>query len=166
VREKELAIRREAERSLLERCDRGEIRFGNKRSDHYTHYYYDWVIVRHRYPPTGTCKWCGGAVEKPARNWHRLCAEEYKILHMWQNTVWLLTGGMVFHGIPCAKCGATGNIEWDHIRPLHENQRDITAHFLDNIQPLCCKCHKIKTAEQAFRRRKPRPQRTTPSLFG
>lgn len=45
---------------------------------------------------------------------------------------------------PCAKCGAPPPSEVDHIVPLQFGGEDNEA----NLQPLCVRCHKRKTARQ------------------
>lgn len=57
----------------------------------------------------------------------------------------------------CAQCGATENLQLDHIKNLARGGTDTT----DNIQWLCKPCHQTKTAHESseWRRkikRKPR----------
>ena len=50
-------------------------------------------------------------------------------------------------GGKCADCGCkTGGangLDWDHVTPLEMGGEDT----LDNLQPLCKPCHKLKTRE-------------------
>jgi 5-methylcytosine-specific restriction protein A len=49
------------------------------------------------------------------------------------------------HSPLCVSCSKQGIItpatEVDHIKPLHKGGTD----DMDNLQPLCAECHKIKT---------------------
>ena len=44
----------------------------------------------------------------------------------------------------CARCGATENLECDHIIPVNAGG----THDADNLQTLCCECHKEKSAKE------------------
>ena len=50
----------------------------------------------------------------------------------------------------CAQCGATTTLELDHIKNLARGGTDTT----NNIQWLCCQCHKAKTARESGEWRK------------
>jgi len=52
-------------------------------------------------------------------------------------------------GNKCLKCGATDNIEADHIIPLSKGG----SNMIDNIQPLCksCNCSKYNVDETDYR---------------
>jgi 5-methylcytosine-specific restriction enzyme A len=43
----------------------------------------------------------------------------------------------------CVHCGARGRLEVDHIKPVRVAPE--SAHSIDNLQSLCCKCHTRKT---------------------
>lgn len=44
-------------------------------------------------------------------------------------------------GHKCRSCGATEDLEMDHIRPIHRGGK----HSLENAQTLCHGCHLLKT---------------------
>ena len=48
-------------------------------------------------------------------------------------------------GDDCLKCGATENMQWDHITPLSKKG----CHSVGNLQPLCRGCNECKQASYA-----------------
>lgn len=49
---------------------------------------------------------------------------------------------LTYHDYKCARCGNSDNIQIDHIIPVYAGGGGC---WLNNYQPLCTKCHKIKT---------------------
>lgn len=48
------------------------------------------------------------------------------------------------YGSACLKCGATGELQWDHVKPLAKGG----AHSIGNLQRLCRKCNERKQARE------------------
>lgn len=46
-------------------------------------------------------------------------------------------------GFKCVKCGATGRLECDHIKPVRDAPE--LSFTLENLQTLCIRCHASKT---------------------
>ena len=57
----------------------------------------------------------------------------------------------------CRRCGATQNLEADHIRPLHKGGK---PYELSNVQTLCRTCHRRRTGKQGAAARKALLDRT------
>ncbi len=66
---------------------------------------------------------------KPVRNWRR--QKHYRQVNL-----------------QCANCGAVGELETDHVVPLHRGGKDQWT----NLQSLCKECHAAKTAREAGER--------------
>lgn len=47
-------------------------------------------------------------------------------------------------GWRCVSCGTRGRLEVDHIKPVRTHPE--LSFALDNLQPLCARCHARKTA--------------------
>lgn len=73
--------------------------------------------VTMRHPRSGLCKWCGGAVKKPAIYWHRDCANLY-LLHTRPADQ---KGHLVRRdGRKCAQCGVEEPKRW--LRGQYDSQ--------------------------------------------
>ena len=55
----------------------------------------------------------------------------------------------LIRGAQCALCGATDDLEVDHIQPRSAGGGDDPA----NLRVLCRTCHKVKTQRESRRRR-------------
>lgn len=51
-------------------------------------------------------------------------------------------------GFACVKCGSSGPLEVDHIRPVAQGG----SWELSNLQTLCSECHRLKTIEDNKRK--------------
>jgi len=124
-------------------------------------------LPEHYHNPTpGICRWCNKAIgltktgRESKSTWHPECVIEYKMLFhpsYTRRAVWKRDNGS------CKQCGTKckrkGAPKWhmDHITPLIEASGDIKYWKMENLQTLCEKCHKEKTAKEAagraFKRR-------------
>lgn len=109
--------------------------------------------------PAGTCRWCNKSVFRanglPSNGrWHKECLHPYFMLTRQsyvKREVKKRDKGI------CAKCGTQCRYknEWDldHAKPLIEANGNLWYWSLENLQTLCKKCHKIKTASENSARR-------------
>ena len=96
------------------------------------------------------------------RSWHEDCATEYMLIYHSKEQrahVRKRDKGQ------CNHCGVkAGRWDVDHIKPLWEQKGvsaedlDMSYYSLDNLQTLCKKCHKKKTAEEHRIRAKTKKQ--------
>ena len=116
----------------------------------------------------GQCRWCGNMIVKDdgtineRRSWHEDCATEYMLIYHSKEQrahVRKRDKGQ------CNHCGVkAGRWDVDHIKPLWEQKGvpaedlDMSYYSLDNLQTLCKKCHKKKTAEEHRIRAKTKKQ--------
>lgn len=98
----------------------------------------------------GCCRWCGLPVVKPARCWHKDCADE-RAVGDWSYTRHYINMILEVKRSKCACCGEIAMLEIDHKRRLVD-WNSVEAHFLSNLQGLCTDCHKAKTAREAATR--------------
>ena len=104
----------------------------------------------------GICRWCGkkiveNEIHKTRKTWHQDCATDYMIIfhptearkHIWKRD----KGNCAICGSQCTR----RNWDLDHIKPLmeqkglQEHELNWSYYKLDNMQTLCCPCHKKKT---------------------
>lgn len=110
--------------------------------------------------PKGTCRWCGGAVVHPHRNWHPECAKAYGLAVNsgdQRNAVYARDKAV------CKQCGVPVKMwQADHIVPLHSIPPSQLADHpaclrfwdLQNLQTLCYPHHNAKSALEATVRAK------------
>lgn len=74
--------------------------------------------------------------------------------HRWRKFRASLIASDPLKWLTCAVCGetqrSTSDIELDHIQPLAEGGARLDP---DNLQPLCGRCHRQKTAQERGRER-------------
>ena len=133
-------------------------------------------------PPKGTCKWCAEEIYYPKRHrkageramrrhWHPACgrARRLAMRGAWQRRALLKRDGGVCAGCQhnCQESGRPW--EADHITPLWSVPADVTMEERDlywglqNLQTLCCDCHKAKCKAEAGQRAQIRANLATQS---
>ena len=136
-------------------------------------------LEEHRVPPKpthyytedkGKCRYCGHWIYtergelNTRKSWHSRCADEYMFIYHSGETrkyIWKRDNGECAHCHELFPWRSRRNDEkWDvdHIRPLWEqkgktfDEIDLTYWEEENLQTLCYKCHKKKSADEAARR--------------
>lgn len=112
--------------------------------------------------PEGWCRWCGEEVEPPRRTWHDQCLQEF-FLHTERTAQIRYLRKRGGGGCAAEGCEAEGE-EVDHVTPLwrvrHLAPAERRPYFgPTNLQLLCYRHHKEKTAREAGERAQEKPPR-------
>lgn len=96
--------------------------------------------------PTG-CDWCGVLLVGRQRRWcSAFCEYRFRANHVWR---FARPEAIRRAERRCAECGATNELEVNHVVPLAGRSRaESCAHHQDNLEVLCHGCHVEATARQ------------------
>ena len=97
------------------------------------------------------CKWCGERITESREHWHKFCAMAYTAA---TGATAMMGNEKLIDVSRCRKCASTRDIETDHIISLAVALVEgvgayIRAHRLDNLQPLCQRCHRAKSRQDS-----------------